>query len=153
MAEIPENEVTMQDIIAWSEAAERLTAAKNTEILLRNRIFKGKFPNPVEGTNSVALLNDYVLKAKYDLNRKVDVEAVTTLREELVAVGINTTELIKYKPELDVRAYKSLNEDQRKIFDQCLQIKPGTPSLEIVLPKRISNKLKADEIPRGDENA
>ncbi len=148
MAEIAQDEVTMQDIMAWDAAAKALTAAKNTEMLLRMRVFRGKFEAPVEGTNSTPLLNDYVLKCKYSLDRKVDLEAVQTLAEELREAGIDTTELIKYKPELSITAYKTLNEDKRKIFDQCLQIKPSTPALEIVLPKRTSKSVSAADIPQ-----
>ena len=148
MSEIQKDEVTMADIIAWSEAAEQLAAIKNTEMLLRNRVFKGKFLNPVEGTNSTPLLNNYVLKATYKLNRTIELEAVSTLADDLHKAGINTTELIKYKPELDIKAYKALNEDQRKVFDMCLIVKPGTPSLEIVLPKRASKSVHANELPQ-----
>jgi hypothetical protein len=41
-----------------------------------------------------------------------------------------------------------LNEDQRKMFDMCLIVKPGTPSLEIVLPKRASKAVHANELPQ-----
>lgn len=148
MAEIPQDEVTMQDIMAWDVAAKALTAAKNTELLLRNRVFKGKFPEPVEGTNSVPLLNDYLLKAKYTLNRTVDIDAVKTLAEELKTAGVDTTALIKYKPELDLTAYRALNVDQKQVFDNCITVKPGQPALEIVLPKSASKNLNADEIPQ-----
>lgn len=148
MAEIAQDEVTMEDIIAWDKAAKELVAAKNTEMLLRTRVFKGKFPTPVEGTNSVPLLNDYVLKAKYELNRSVDIEAVKTLAEELKTAGVDVTEVIRYKPELSVTAYKALNKDQKEVFDQCLTIKPGTPSLEIVLPKKKGKTVKGEDVPQ-----
>jgi len=148
MSEIQQDEVTMEDIIAWNAASEELARAKNVEMLLRNRVFKGKFPAPVEGTNSVPLLNDYVLKATYKMNRTVELEAISTLADDLREAGINTTELIKYKPELDVKAYKALNADQRQVSDMCLTVKPGTPSLEIVLPKRASKSVHANELPQ-----
>lgn len=147
MSELPEDQVTEQDIIAWYEADAALTKAKNHEMLLRQRVFKGLFTAPVEGTNSLNLKDGYVLKATYKLNRSVDLEAVQTLADDLREAGVDAAQVIRYKPELETKAYKSLNLDQKKVFDQCLVIKPGTPSLEIVLPKRASKSVHLDIIP------
>lgn len=138
MTTIPANVCTAQDIYDWYETNEQLAALKNKEMLLRTKVFSAKFPAPEEGTNSTPLDNGWVLKGKYGYNRTLDMDAISTMADELRAAGIVTESLIRHKPELITTAYRCLTEEQRVLFDNCLQIKPSTPSLEIVLPKRAS---------------
>lgn len=152
-AAIPENEVTLDDLKQWYELHEQLGRIKSAEALLRARIFKAKFPEPKEGTNNVPL-NDgtgAVLKAQHKIQRDIDVgtldalkkaqaDAVAGLATEVPAAPnapkINFDKLVKYKPELITSAYRELTAEERMYFDQCLVIKPGSPQLEIVIPKR-----------------
>lgn len=146
MTAIPPNTCTMQDIYDWYTASEELAALKNREMLLRRKVFEGKFPEPVEGTNSEPLQDGWVLKCKYGYNRTPDMEAFSTLADELRAAGVVLETLIKYKPELAITAYRELTKEQQQLVDQCLIVKPSSPSLEIVMPKRASKSVGANEV-------
>ena len=137
MTAIPANAVTQADLDSWNQMQTQLAALKSAEMLLRIKIFKGLFPNPVEGTNSVPLGTEgWVIKAKYPITRKPDVALLTAKAAELRAAGVPVDSLIKSVPELVTTEYRKLTEEQTKLFDQILDIKPGSPALEIVLPKR-----------------
>lgn len=137
MTAIPANAVTQADLDSWNQMQTQLAALKSAEMLLRIKIFKGLFPNPVEGTNSVPLGTEgWVIRAKYPITRKPDVALLTAKAAELRKAGIVLEDVIRTIPELAVGEYRELTDDQRHLLDQVLEIKPGSPSLEIVLPKR-----------------
>lgn len=137
MTQIPANAVTQEDLNMWSEMKQKLNALKSAEMLLRMKIFKGLFPNPVEGTNSVPLGNEgWVIKAKYPINRKPDIALLTAQAPELRAAGIVLEDVIRTVPELATGEYRKLTEAQQKLLDAVMEVKPGAPALEIVLPKR-----------------
>ena len=137
MTQIPANAVTQEDLNAWSEMQKQLGALKSAEMLLRTKIFKGLFPDPVEGTNSVPLGTEgWQIKAKYPINRKPDVALLTARAQELREAGIPLDSVIRAVPELATGEYRKLTDEQRHLLDQVMEIKPGSPALEIVLPKR-----------------
>jgi len=136
MTEIPENKVTQADLSAWYEMSQELKKLRAKEMVLRKKIFDGAFPDPKEGTNNYELADGYMLKAQYKLDRNVDPGALDALKDKLRENKINPDSLVQYKPSLVIKEYRHLTEEQHKLFDQCLIVKPGSPSLEIVLPKR-----------------
>lgn len=136
MVQIPVDEVKQEDIQQWYVLQDQLKKLKASEMLLRTRIFKGLFPNPVEGTNSYPLPDQWVLKGGYKLTRNIDIGSLQAMRERFVAAGVRADSLVEYKPSLVLSEYRTLTEEQRQLFDQCLEIKPGSPSLEIVLPAK-----------------
>jgi len=137
MTQIPANAVTQADMDEWYNLQKQLAAVKAAEMLLRMKIFKFYFPDPVEGTNTVPLGTEgWVIKAKYPIARKPDVALLTAKAAELRGAGIPVDDLIKAVPELVTTEYRKLTEEQLKLFDQVLEIKPGSPALEVVLPKR-----------------
>lgn len=137
MTQIPANAVTQDDLNAWSEMQQKLSALKSAEMLLRIKIFKGLFPHPVEGTNSVPLGTEgWLIKAKYPITRKPDIAMLTARAQELREAGIPLDSVIRTVPELATGEYRKLTEEQQKLLDQVMDIKPGSPALEIVLPKR-----------------
>lgn len=137
MSKIPENTVTQADLNEWAVLNKQLGEMKSKEMLLRMKIFKGLFIDPVEGTNSVPLGTEgWVIKAKYPINRKIDVALLTARAPELRAAGIPVDSVVRTVPELAVAEYRKLSEDLQKLFDSVMEVKPGSPSLEIVLPKR-----------------
>lgn len=137
MSAIPANAVTQEDLTKWSELQKQLGDLKSAEMLLRTKIFKGLFPAPVEGTNSIPLGTEgWVIKAKYPINRKPDVALLTARAPELRAAGIVLEDVIRTIPELATWEYRKLTDEQRHLLDQVMEVKPGSPALEIVLPKR-----------------
>lgn len=134
MTAIPPDVVTQKDLEEWYKATEELTRAKAKEILLRMRIFKHYFPSPSEGTNTFALPDGYELKGVHKINRSVEEPALLVLAPKFVEAKIPVDDLIERKPELKIRQYRTLTDEQRNLFDQALIIKDGTPDLKIVLP-------------------
>lgn len=136
MAQIPDNPVTQQDMFDWYELTKELTRIKATEMLLRIKIFKHYFPLPEEGTNSADLADGYVLKGVHKIDRKIDVAALTVLKDLFAEKLIKIDDLVKWDPALKVKEYRELTAEQIQLFDRCLIVKPGSPALEIVLPKK-----------------
>ena len=136
MANIIENEVSQEYISTWYALQEELKRIKASEMLLRTKIFGALFTSPEEGTTSIPLSDGWVLKGKYTINRDVDQASIDSMREKFIECGISTDKLLQYKPSLVMKEYRALTDEQRKVFDQALVIKPGAPYLEIALPLR-----------------
>ena len=136
MTAIPVNTATQEDLTLWHAMQSQLSALKAQEALLRSKIFKSFFPNPIEGTNTAPLAEGWVIKATYPITRKPDAALLVSMGPELRAAGIRMDEVIRYKPEVAITEYKKLTEEQRHLMDRVLEIKPGSPQMEIMLPKR-----------------
>jgi hypothetical protein len=137
--------VTPQDLKTWYELKEELARVKGAEAMLRSRIFKHYFPTPTEGSKDNKVpLNDgtgAILQADYVINRTVDEQQLDALRSAIAEDGSNLpqldlTKLIRWKPELVTGEYRKLSETERLTLDQALIIKPGSPQMEIKIPKR-----------------
>lgn len=136
MSQIPNNQLTSEELDEWYKMAQQLKKLRASEILLRKAIFGKCFLSPKEGTNNYKLADDFVLKGVYSLERNVDEalldERLTVMRE----AGIDTDALFVYKPRLAKSEYNTLTAEQQHLVDQVLIIKPGSPSLEIAKPKK-----------------
>jgi hypothetical protein len=144
MVLIPERQVTLDHLKEWYALKQQLDELKDKEVILRQFIVNGLFPTPVEGTNTHPI-NDgtgAVVKATCPINRAVQVEQLEELKKSLQADNnlpkLNLDKLIKWKPEVSIKEYRTLTEEELKLFDQVLVIKPGMPGLEIMIPKRNS---------------
>ena len=136
MVAIPPDTATAQDLQTWYVMQDQLRKLKADEMALRQRIFKTYFPNPQEGTNKYDLPDSYELNATYPITRDVDLGAFKANRERFVEAGINADTLVEYKASLLVSVYRKLTAEQTTLFDQCLVVKPGSPSMKIVLPAK-----------------
>lgn len=151
MTTIPANAFDPNDLIEWDRLKKQLDAVKASEMLLRKKIFGCCFASPKEGTNDFALANGYVLKGDYKIDRTLDVGTFNALKaapaeglmSPLQQAGINPDKLVEYKPSLVLKEYRTLTDEQRKFFDQCLVIKPGAPSLKIELPAKAKRAAEA----------
>jgi hypothetical protein len=135
----------MQDLITWQDIKARIALMKTdvtAEQLLRKKIFAGFFPAPVEGTNTYNLAAGYVLKASYPIDRKVDNNVFLALKATLVIGGIPVDSIVTYEPKLVMSEYRKLTAEQQALMDQCMDVKPGSLSMEIVLPA--ANKTKGE---------
>lgn len=153
MTTIPENTVTQEDLSQWYQLQEQLKKLKAAELLLRMKIFKGMIKDPKEGTNTVPLAEGWLLKGMHVINRDVDQAALAvntavdpaTHMSRLSANGIHVEQLIRWKPELITKTYRTLTPEQQQIFDECLIIKEGSPQLEIMLPASEKKKQAGTE--------
>lgn len=136
MDTIPANDdVTEKDLADWFVAQRELAAAKSKEALLRSRCFRGFFTNCLtevkEGVNSYDLSDGSILKGTRVVNRTVLKELIDAHKETFEKANIKIDDLIRWKPELKVGDYKKLTAEEQKIVDQILEIKDGSPSMEI----------------------
>ena len=125
--------VSMEKLIAWESAAQQAAHFKKEEARLRRECFEEGFPEPVEGTNYVNLENGYRLKGIHKLTRSIDKAALSATLEQLPESVADS--VVNYNPSLALSVYRKLPEDQRRIMDEAVVIKPGMPTLEIIAPK------------------
>jgi len=142
MVLIPEREVTHQHLKEWYALKQQLDELKGKEVVLRQFIVAGLFPDPVEGVNTHPL-NDgtgAVAKATHVINRSVQVEPLEELRKSLESDNnlpkLDLDKLVRWKPEVATKEYRTLTDEERHLFDQVLVIKPGMPGFEIMIPKK-----------------
>jgi hypothetical protein len=134
---------TPQDLANWFNMKAELARLKSAEAMLRSRIFKHYFPTPIEGTNT-AELGDGTgaqIKATHVINRDIDEGALDAFSKSMKEAGSNQPQLplgllVEWKPRLVLKQYRELTEEERNAFDQCLIIKPGSPQMEIKIPKK-----------------
>jgi hypothetical protein len=142
MTLIPGNTASREDLVEWYNIQKELKKIKAREMLLRTKIFGFFFPSPKEGTNNYDMPDGYVLKGKHTINREVDLGAFQAMREQFSQAGIHPDAILQWKPSLRLKEYRELTAEQLDLFDQCLIVKPGSPALEIVLPKKRASALK-----------
>lgn len=144
MSAIPEDVLTASDLFVWYEMQDKLATLKRAESLMRARIFRHLFPLPKEGTNSLELdtlpmlsglaPTGNVIKCVHKIQRDIDVAALTTLTPKFQENKLPLAALVKYTPELVLKEYRKLTEEESQLFDQALIVKPGSPQIDIVLP-------------------
>lgn len=118
---------------------ERAAYAIAHERKLRAQIIERLFPDPKEGTNKVEEDN-IKFTLKHPIDRKVEPGVLEALKAQVTAATAagqdhplahtNFDALIRSKPELALREYKSLTDAEKAVFDACLVIKPGSDQLE-----------------------
>ena len=144
MADLEEiTAVTPKDLADWYVVKKRMAVDKAAEAMMRSRIFKFFFPTPEEGTNTHPLKDGTgaELKAVYNIDRKVDEGELEALKAAMAEEGSNLPqfkldELIVWKPELKIAAYRKLSEEDQQVFDRILVVKPGMPQVDIKIPAR-----------------
>lgn len=136
-------EVTPADLERWYAMQDELRKLKAAESMLRGRIYAQFFPTAKEGTNDYPLEDgtNAVLKAKRVIDRKVLEPELDAYKTASAEDGSNMPQLpwaklIRYKPELVTSEYRKLTAEEQAACDLVLQVKDGSPQLEIVVPKR-----------------
>ena len=128
--------IVQEELNEWFSLVPELKRMKAREMELRKSLFNGAFPFPTEGTNSFDLEGGYKLKGTYKLERSVDTAAFQALSKEMKEADIAADGMLRFKASLVAAEYKRLDDEQRHLFDQCIITKPGSPSLEIIPPKK-----------------
>lgn len=131
-------------VTAWRVVYDKIEAYEpilaplvEEEAKLRKAVIEAAFPDGQEnheGTNNLEIWPGWILKAVVKISRQVDEAAWPAIKEELRKRNVPVDFLIRLKPEVALKVYRDLREDERKVFDQCLVIKPSTPNLQL-LPK------------------
>lgn len=123
----------------WQKARRALIRAKRLvdhEMDVRKNLAAALFPTPKEGANKVVLSNGIIVKYTHQIDRKLD-EGVLKVNADLYkAAQINVDNIIRTKPELRVKEWRELSDEQKLVFADAITEKPSTITLEVVLPKR-----------------
>ncbi len=133
---VSEDTVTQGELAEWFDMKSQLKKLKDKEILMRKKISTHFFPDPKEGTNRHNLGDGYDLVLNHSLNRSIDEGALNALASQLAEASVSVDAMVRTKPSLNKRAYNTLTEEQRQLFDQALVIKDGSPTLSIVKCKK-----------------
>lgn len=142
MVEIPEDEVTEQDLAQWYIAdlelkkfKERLKPIAYKEKTLRDRIFRGFFKQPKEGTNNHLLTDGSTLKGVQPWKRDVDEGALEAMKSKFRDENLPVDSLFEYQPKLNKKVYNTLTEEQKQLVDRVLIIKEESVQLTVVPAK------------------
>jgi hypothetical protein len=112
-------------ITAWYEAEKNAKAWAEQERDLRQRIVATAFPSPTVGTNKTRIDHGMALIGTVRINYKIDQEELSRCPPELVE------KIIKLKPSLIESAWKSMTDNERKVFADAITETPGLPALEL----------------------
>lgn len=149
MVEVSQFEVSeeqaLEELKIWYTYQQQLADLKPTEITMRKRIARVLFKTPKEGANTLDLGDGYEVVMYYNIDRDVDVAALSASGNKLRKAKIDLDALVVYKPEISVKEYRKLTDKQRALFDACLTIKPGAPGMMIRAANapRIGDEAKA----------
>lgn len=125
--------MTYEETLAeWQETAIALKALTAREKALREGLFKGTFPDPVEGTNTYELPDGRKVKGVHKITRTLKADVLGQLVQEGKVPNEVAGAITRWKAELKVKEYKELPEDVRALLNACVESKPGMPTLEIV---------------------
>ena len=135
------------EIQEWKQIVTWLKTAKEREMAIRKKIAAAFFPKPTEGVNRAITEIDglpFEIVLDYGIRRKLD-EAV--LDSVMLALPEDSPYrvpgvLIAYKPSLVLKNFRTLPDDQRRIFSAALTETPGTPSIGINEGQRADDLIR-----------
>lgn len=132
MVEVPKDEVTEQDLIDWYNTKRELASLQAKERAMRDRIADFFVPKNVrqEGTNK-AIFGNTQIKVTQPYTRDIDPAVYANVTKELYDLGVDTAELVNFKPTLSVSKYRKLEGAALAVFNQCVTTKPGSVQLEL----------------------
>lgn len=117
--------ISEETIQKWIDAAATLKAAKEEEMELRKEICA----TLQEADSRYGTLNfdvhDFKLKATFGLSYKIDEDKLEALKDDLDEADLAC---IRWKPQLDVAAFKALGSD---ILNEIVIVTPSAPTLKV----------------------
>lgn len=129
-----------ETILAWRDAQATLETAKADELRLRHAAIAIAFPGAYsEGTHNLDLGGGWRLSYENRLNYNLDKVALPIALQAITARHGNNviaTRLCSWKPSLLVGEYRKIDLDDKRLIDRALTIKPATPSLDLIEPKK-----------------
>ncbi len=126
----------LESIAQWYELRQQIEAIApivEEERTLRKAIDAALQPTPREGTSRFGMPNGYTLAITTQFKRKLDDAVFPAIFERIP--GELATQLIRWKPELKTAFYRTLDDDKRVIFDECVSTEPQSPQFAILPPK------------------
>lgn len=117
---------------AWAGVAKDLAELKEQEMTLRKELVTAFQPKRKVGTATINLPADWKIKIVQKDTVNIDEAALPAALEEMEDGSEDS--LIKYKPTLVAAEYKRLDSEQKKLLDEALMTKPGSPTLTLIAP-------------------
>lgn len=147
----PENVVIVRDrlLMDWEETKKKAALYKEAELKARNVFVAFAFdPTKTKGTENLELGNGYKAKTVKketvsfikDAEGKIDINAIERALAKIEKVEggkVIAERLVKWEPNFSNSEYKLLPPALKKIADEIIEIKSGTPTLEIIAPKSV----------------
>lgn len=130
-----ERRPTGQDVWNWKNLCDQIKPLQEQEMLLRRFLFKGYFPNNVEGTATTDLGAGWQLKGQGKVTRNVDQAVLSETSEELQKKGLPLGLLFTFSPKLVLKEYKKLTQEQKDLLSDVITEKAASPTLTLVPPK------------------
>jgi len=131
----PEFEQLLSRWYALRQKLDDLKPLQAEERELRGQLMGMAFPDAEEGTSTMELPGGWKLKGVVKIERKVDEAALPATQEQLRSLGVNAEALIRYTPELVIKAYRGLTAEQQLVMDGALEIRRAASTVELVPPK------------------
>lgn len=103
------------------------------ERALRRELIDAYFPEPKEGSNKADIGGGWTLEHYRWIDYQIDEAVVPAVTTQLPPGFLD--HLLRYKPELQLKNYRTLPKEYKDVFDQCVISKPGSPSVKLVAPK------------------
>jgi hypothetical protein len=128
----------LEALAKWVELKANLAVLQANEKALREQLFAGTFPSPVEGTNNYVLPDGRTVKGTYKINRTLDVDILKSRVDAGLVPAEAAASIVKWKAELKIADYKKLPAEIRSAIDVAVEAKPGLPTLEIVAAKEVA---------------
>lgn len=134
-----------EKLARWEKVSAKAKELKDEEMKLRNELLFDYFKydgDDRKGTTNYPLENNCKLKAIFKLNFKLENkndetrDMVDELRAHSTEAAFVADRLVKWKPEISISDYNQLSLEFKTIVDTVLTISPGTPTLDIMYPKK-----------------
>lgn len=122
-------------IVRWQLTEKNRQKAVAEEIEARAVLCQLAFPKPSVGTNNAPMSNGDVLKGRFPQRYSFDKDAEKVNRVlKMLPAGVRNN-LVKWKPELSVTAFKALEPAHKKLVEDIVTITNDRPQLSIETPK------------------
>lgn len=112
---------------------QQLKPVIQQERALRRELVDAYFPTPKEGSNKADIGSGWTLEYYNWIDYQIDEAVVPAVTTQLPPGFLD--HLLRYKPELQLKNYRTLPKEYKDVFDQCVISKPGSPSVKLVAPK------------------
>jgi hypothetical protein len=119
----------------WTAAKMAAKIQVDLERTLRAEIVKQLFDASIDkGTEYAPLANGYKLKCVKSLDYKLTDPVKVKEICDALPTSLSAL-LVKWKPELSSAAYNKLTDVEQALFNDVLEIKPGSPQVSLEEPK------------------
>ena len=117
--------------LLWLEAKEAERAAVEKRRIIEDELVQSlRIDSTHEGTTS-AEIDGYQVKVTCRIDRKVDADMVQEIAAEH-DLSEHLSSLFRWKPEINISAWKSADESITRPLAGAITAKPGRPSFTII---------------------